>query len=72
MAKKWEYLVVTAVLETGADEQTWRPVDLNGNKQATAEPVHESLDAWGEHGWELVSVVQSGPEAIRLFLKRPR
>ena len=45
------------------------PLKLFGGK--LGERVQQELDKLGPQGWELVSVVQSGPaDTLRLFLKK--
>ena len=57
MSQRWSYKVIEL------------PLKLFGGK--LGERVQQELDKLGPQGWELVSVVQSGPaDTLRLFLKK--
>ena len=57
MSQRWSYKVVEL------------PLKLFGGK--LGERAQQELDKLGPQGWELVSVVQSGPaDTLRLFLKK--
>ena len=81
--QRWEYCVVTSVRMRAGSLDPGRPklerLTSEGLREmplaagpTSGQAVAQAVAELGEHGWELVGAVSTGPRVHCLYFKRPR